>query len=207
MTSGGQNVDLEEKEEKIDIFFIMRFLKQYWRCYLLSFVVCSIAAVVYFADFDTVLYKSTAVLYYPEQSASAEMVIGSRELMDDAVAVMQEQKMLSLAEERIQVSWKEIQSSLAITGNAENGLIEISYMGSGRKKTQKCMETVVSIFCEDLPRFIPTGKLIILTEPELEDKVYHPYFRREILVTMGVIIALPSIVILWRRRRRAVKEQ
>lgn len=207
MTSGGQNVDLEEKEEKIDIFFIIRFLKQYWRYYLLSFAVCSIAAVVCFTHFDTALYKSTAVLYYPEQSASAETAAGSRELMDDAVAVMQEQKMLSLAEERTQIPWKEIQRSLAITGNAENGLIEISYMGSGRKKTQKCMETVVSIFCEDLPRFIPTGELIVLTEPELEDKAYHPYFRREILVTMGVMIALPSIVILWRGRRKAVIER
>ena len=159
-------VDKDRAENEIDIIKGLAFVRKNWKCYLAVILISAAVGLAYCTWGIERVYECTAVLYYPEQRSIEAEEVASRDLMDDALEVIQQERMLSFVEQKTGIPWKQIQSDLTVSGNAENGIIRIVCRSFSAREAADCVAELVSLFDGELKEIVPIGDMIILQEPE-----------------------------------------
>lgn len=157
--------------------------------------------ILYKEFFSGPLYESSAVLYYPSEQSAEIQEVSSRDLMDDAIAVMQQEKMLCYVSDEAGTSWESIQAGLMITGDKDSGVIIVTCQMSSGQLAYNCVQAVVKVFCEKLPGIVPIGELIILTNAKIPEHPLHTGWSKSLVLAAGTAL-LVATVSAWVSERR-----
>lgn len=130
-------------------------------------ITCISLTVIYWIYFIPDTYESAAVLYYPERASGEIESVSERDLMDDAVEILRQKRMLAVVEDKTGVDWETISEGLSITANAETGIIDISFRMDSAESSYECTKALLTVLDNELAEIIPIGDLILLEDPEL----------------------------------------
>ncbi|MGF0032202.1 Wzz/FepE/Etk N-terminal domain-containing protein [Bariatricus sp. SGI.154] len=111
-------------DEGYDIVSCIRFIWKHRIIYAAAILLVMALTIVYDIFCVESVYESKAVLYYPEVTSERVEYVSSRELMDDAIAVMSQKVMMAEVERDTGISWERIQEGFHINGDqaeAESG--------------------------------------------------------------------------------------
>lgn len=192
---------MSEQIEKIDILHYLSFIWKNRVIYFVSMVLCLSLSAAYCFYGTEQIYECRAVLYYPV-AGSSEAESGGRALMDDAVMIVQQEKMLQCVEHETGIAWKEIQRGLSITGNSETGMIEISCKQSDSTAAYNSTKGVVELFGTQLKEIIPIEDVVVLEKPEKPDKPIDKGCGKVMAAGTACGLAAGSIVSVWKKRYR-----
>lgn len=193
-----------QDDEKYDIISYIQFVRKHWviHCATLAFTVG--LTVIYCFFFMERVYESKAVLYYPAAKSEKIENASTRELMDDAAAIMGQEIMLVKVEQDVEIPWEEVQRSTVISANQENGIINITVRMSSGEKAYKCAEALVKVFCTDLPKLVPIGELVLVSRPQEAKEPVADGIKMELVVGVLAGIVLGSLLS-WGKERKIIK--
>lgn len=191
-------ITVSEQIEKIDIFHYFSFIWKNRVIYFVSTVFCLLLSAAYCFYGTEQIYECRAVLYYPAASSS-EVESGGRALMDDAVMIIQQEKMLQCVEQETGIAWEEIQRGLSITGNSETGMIEINCKQSDSTAAYNSTKGVVELFGTQLKEIIPIKNVVVLEKPERPNKPIDKGCGKVMAAGTACGIAAGSIISVWKK--------
>lgn len=192
----------EQTENKIDITNGILFVLRNWKIYLVVLIFCGIAGAAYCCWGVEKIYECTAVLYYPEQKSGEAENVAGRDLMDDALGVIQQERMLSLVEQRTGIPWKQIKNYLTVSGNEETGIIRITCSAENEAEAAECVREIVALFDDELKEIVPVGDVIILQEPEENGTPVETGWKRVMAVAAasGIVTATVMAWVMEKRK-------
>lgn len=190
---------MSEQIEKMDILPYFSFIWKNRIIYFVSMILCLALSAVYCFYVIGQTYECRAILYYPAASSS-ELESGGRALLDDAVMIIQQEKMLQCVENETGIAWEEIQSGLSITGNSETGMIEIICEQSDSDTAYNSTKGVVELFGTQLKEIIPIGDVIVLEKPKKSDKPIRKGYGKVMAAGAVCGMVAGSIVSAWKKR-------
>lgn len=91
---------MADNNDKIDLIRALHFIWKNKRIYIISMITCISLAFIYCVYIIPDTYESTAVLYYPERAGDEAESVSERDLMDDAVEILRQKRMLAIVEDR-----------------------------------------------------------------------------------------------------------
>ena len=187
---------------EIDIIKVLSFVRKNWKCYLAVMLVSVAVGLAYCSWGIEKVYECTAVLYYPEQRSSEAETLAARDLMDDALEVIHQERMLSLVEQKTGIPWRQIRSGLTVTGNAENGIIRIVCRAATAQEAADCVGEIVSLFDGELKEIVPIGDLIVLQEPEEPGAPVETEWKKVMAAAVAAGCAAATVIAwAWNRKR------
>lgn len=155
---------------KIDLIKGLEFIWKNRIIYIAAMTVCMLLSLIYCICVIPRKYECEMVLYYPERSSVEAVAVSNRELMDDAVAILQQRIILEPVGEKIGLDWKTVQSGLRVTGNPETGIMNIVFQADNAETAYEVIEAVLEESDSRLPDIVPVGDLVLLEDPEIPEK-------------------------------------
>ena len=93
---------MADNNDKIDLIRALHFIWKNKRIYIISMITCISLLFIYCIYIIPDTYESTAVLYYPERAGGEIEGVSERDLMDDAVEILRQKRMLAIVEELLE---------------------------------------------------------------------------------------------------------
>lgn len=190
--------DNSTETAQFDIWCCIRFVWRHKITYIVCMVLFALLGLVRQSSETETVYESTAVLYCPVAQIEGVKNVSNRDLMDDAVAVMREKKILGAIEEDLEIPWRSIRNVLRIEGNPETGIVNIGVEMNDSHIAYECADAVVQAFCEKLPEIVPVGDVMVLTEPEQNSVPAGSGVKKGVL--FGVVLGLLAASVISGRK-------
>ena len=191
---------MADNNDKIDLIRALHFIWKNKRIYIISMITCISLSLIYCVYIIPDIYESTAVLYYPERAGGEIESVSERDLMDDAVEILRQKRMLAIAEDKTGIDWETISEGLSITANAETGIIDISFRMDSAESSYECTKALLTVIDNELAEIIPIGDLILLEDPELPEKPLINGWKTELAAGIAAGGVFGSVIAVYLRK-------
>ena len=196
---------MTEENEKIDIIRGLGFVWKNRTIYILAMAACLLLSAVYCVCFIPEKYECSAVLYYPNRVSAESDSVSDRDLMDDAVEVVKQKRLLVSVEDKTDIDWRVIRDGLSITGNVSTGIIRVVFSMASAEASYKCTEAFLDVVDTELPGIVPVGDLVLLEEPAMPEQPVGKSWKKPMAAgsLTGIICgSLASVFFRWGRNER-----